>query len=67
MVDQKTVTLAYKDYRQDEKQKQINLTGTEFLRRFSSHNLSRESGSFRLALSGYDIMASWHLETRARS
>ena len=67
MVDQENVTLAYKEYRQDGKQKQIKLTGTEFLRSFSSHNLSRESGSFRLPLSGYDIMGSWHLETRARS
>lgn len=38
-VNQESVTFTYKDYRQAGKQKQIKLTGTEFLRRFSSHIL----------------------------
>lgn len=38
-VDQNKVCFTYKDYRQAGKQKQCNLSGVEFLRRFSQHIL----------------------------
>lgn len=38
-VNDKTVTFNYKEYRQDGKQKQVTLSGVEFLRRFSAHIL----------------------------
>lgn len=66
-VDQESVTFTYKDYRQEGKNKHIKLGGSEFLRRFSSHNLSRKSGYFLLALLEYAIMVSWHPETRTKN
>ena len=38
-VNDKTVSFKYKDYRDGGKQKQVSLSGVEFLRRFASHIL----------------------------
>lgn len=38
-VDKEKVSFCYKDYRQDGVKKQLSLSGTEFLRRFSAHVL----------------------------
>ncbi|AKP52859.1 transposase [Cyclobacterium amurskyense] len=50
-VDQENVIFTYKDYRQEGKNKQIKLGGSEFLRRFSSHILP--SGFVRIRHYGF--------------
>jgi Putative transposase len=40
-IDDKTVTFAYKDYKQKGKKKAMTLTHTEFIRRFSQHILPK--------------------------
>ena len=50
-VNEKMVSFHYKDYRDAAKQKQVSLTGTEFLRRFSGHILP--SGFVRIRHYGF--------------
>jgi len=38
-IDDQTVTFNYKDYSDDSKQKQVTLSGPEFIRRFEQHIL----------------------------
>lgn len=49
--DDAKVTFAYKDYRNNNKQKQMSLTATEFLRRFEQHILPK--GFTKIRTYGY--------------
>lgn len=50
-VNEHTVTFSYKDYRQGGKQKQLTISGVEFLRRFANHILP--SGFVRIRHYGF--------------
>ena len=63
------VQFTVQNYRKQGKKETCTLTAPEFLRRFTLHNLSRESESYPRVLPGSDIMASWpvHLRPHTKS
>ncbi|MEX2511839.1 MAG: transposase [Cyclobacteriaceae bacterium] len=64
--DGKTVKFLWKDYR-DGRQKTMELSCGEFIRRFMQHNLSRASGYFPTAFTKYGITGFSPLPTAIRS
>jgi hypothetical protein len=57
-IDTQKTTFSYKDYRQGAQKLEMSLDNLEFIRRFSMHYLSRESGSYPEGWCGSGTLAS---------